>query len=530
PTDHRSDLFSLGSVLYALCTGGPPFRGDTTAAVLKAVGEDAPRPVREIKPDVPEWLGDVIARLHARRPCDRFASAQEVADLLSARLTALQESPLGPTPARAPGVEEVVARPAAGPRARHRRLLVAVCVAALVIVLAVFVAILRPWQGRGQEGQSGDPPPRDRRREAASLELRREDIPPRLLALAGGGDPAHAPPELAAVLGDGRFLFPRIGQPAWMDQSPDGRLLAVPLDGDVVLFEATTGEYIRSLKGPGGRVVWVTFSRDSQLLAATTWREGVGGAVRVWDLQADRELYTKPQPGPRLSGAAAFSADGKRLFAEGGGRIHVLDARSGREVLAQKVPPEGVISLCVSPDGGRLAVTNWQGRQVKVFDWAGDKLAEVRTLGHRWPTGAVVYSPDGKFLASSDRTGFKLWNARTYEEVRAVEAQAHQLAFAPDGRTLFAATTDDQLKAVHTFTRWEVGTGKELPALAVEVSVEPARAFHRLSRDGKVLFVAPQHAATYVREIDTATGKELFPRRGHVAPLRAVAVSPDGRT
>jgi serine/threonine protein kinase len=90
PTDHRSDQFSLGSVLYAMCTGAPPFQGDTTAGVLKAVGEAAPRPVREVKPDVPEWLGAVIARLHARRPSDRFASAQEVADLLSARLAALQ--------------------------------------------------------------------------------------------------------------------------------------------------------------------------------------------------------------------------------------------------------------------------------------------------------------------------------------------------------------------------------------------------------------------------------------------------------
>jgi hypothetical protein len=48
------------------------------------------------------------------------------------------------------------------------------------------------------------------------LELRRESIPPLMLALAGGGNPAKAPPELAAVLGDGRFLFPRVGGISWM--------------------------------------------------------------------------------------------------------------------------------------------------------------------------------------------------------------------------------------------------------------------------------------------------------------------------
>src|SRR5262249_58145143 len=132
---------------------------------------------------------------------------------------------------------------------------------------------------------------------AGPLELRREDIPPALLALAGGGDPARAPPELAGVLGGGRFLFPRLGSTAWMDQSPDGELLAAPLDEDVVLFDARTGAYSRTLKGPGGRVVWVAFSRDGRLLAVTTWHEGWNGAVRVWDLRTDKELFTKPVPG-----------------------------------------------------------------------------------------------------------------------------------------------------------------------------------------------------------------------------------------
>src|SRR5262249_7857135 len=70
--DHRSDLFSLGSVLYALCAGHPPFRAETTLAVMKRVCEEIPRPVRELNPDVPEWLQAVIAKLHAKNPADRF--------------------------------------------------------------------------------------------------------------------------------------------------------------------------------------------------------------------------------------------------------------------------------------------------------------------------------------------------------------------------------------------------------------------------------------------------------------------------
>ena len=92
PIDQRADLFSLGSVLYVMCTGRPPFRASTTLAVLKRVAEDTPRPIREIIPEVPEWLCTIIAHLHAKDPADRFASAQEVADLLKAHLAALQST------------------------------------------------------------------------------------------------------------------------------------------------------------------------------------------------------------------------------------------------------------------------------------------------------------------------------------------------------------------------------------------------------------------------------------------------------
>ncbi len=85
--DHRADLFSLGSVLYVMCSGRPPFRAANTLAVLKRVAEDTPRPIREIVPEVPEWLCDMVARLQAKEPADRFASAREVSDRL-ARLLA----------------------------------------------------------------------------------------------------------------------------------------------------------------------------------------------------------------------------------------------------------------------------------------------------------------------------------------------------------------------------------------------------------------------------------------------------------
>lgn len=80
--DHRADLFALGSVLYAMCAGTPPFRGDSVLAIMNQICHDKPRPLRMRRSDVPPWLESLIARLHAKSPATRCASAAEVAKVL----------------------------------------------------------------------------------------------------------------------------------------------------------------------------------------------------------------------------------------------------------------------------------------------------------------------------------------------------------------------------------------------------------------------------------------------------------------
>jgi tRNA A-37 threonylcarbamoyl transferase component Bud32 len=88
--DQRSDLFSLGSVLYAMCTGSSPFRAETTMGSLRRVCDETPRPVRELNADIPEWLAAILNRLLAKDADERFQTAQEVATLLEQHLAHLQ--------------------------------------------------------------------------------------------------------------------------------------------------------------------------------------------------------------------------------------------------------------------------------------------------------------------------------------------------------------------------------------------------------------------------------------------------------
>lgn len=123
--DHRSDLFSLGSVLYAMCTGRPAFRAQTTLAVIKRVCEDSPRPIREVNPDIPQWLVDIIDRLMAKQPDDRIQNAAELAELLGGHLAHLQDPDNVPAPA---GAEP---KPASRPRALKSLLLSALLIGAV---------------------------------------------------------------------------------------------------------------------------------------------------------------------------------------------------------------------------------------------------------------------------------------------------------------------------------------------------------------------------------------------------------------
>lgn len=96
--DHRSDLFSLGGVLYAMCTGRPPFRAETTFGVLRKIRETSPRSIRDINPDIPDWLERIVMKLLAKDVSDRFTTAAEIATLLENCLAHVQQPTAVPLP------------------------------------------------------------------------------------------------------------------------------------------------------------------------------------------------------------------------------------------------------------------------------------------------------------------------------------------------------------------------------------------------------------------------------------------------
>ncbi|HKB37932.1 MAG TPA: serine/threonine-protein kinase, partial [Gemmataceae bacterium] len=420
--DHRADLFSLGSVLYAMCSGRPPFRASTALAVLRRVCEDLPRPVREINPEVPAWLADVIATLHAKDPAERFQSAGEVAELLGQGLAHLRQPDHVPPPSPP--------RKLPGSRPRWRTTLVA---GLLLVGLGLFG--LARWIGaRSLTTLSGS---------------QDEGTSPR----GGARSPVAVParPRLnLSVLDSGPVLCAAF--------APGNEILALACDdGKVRLWNLSTDQPRAILSGHTRRVWSVAFSPDGKTLASVSgdWEQRQEpGEVKLWDVPTSKLLRNLGRHSA-VAFSVAFSPDGKLLAS--GGWDHVVrlwDPLRGKQVAVLTGHEGAVRSVTFSPDGRTLASGSFDGT-VRLWDIATRKPRLIVTCeGHE--VNCVAFSPDGKTLATAemvpreDRDTRPDWDAiqpgqvrllntttgKEFRVLRGPRGMILSVAFAPDGRTL----------------------------------------------------------------------------------------------
>jgi serine/threonine protein kinase len=149
PCDAQSDLFSLGCVMYALCTGHPPFRAETVYGVMQRVLHDEPRPIVEQNAAIPVWLERFVLRLLQKDKANRFGAAGEIVEELTAELAYLQNPTVAPKPARKWASLATVHR-----RTWRRRGALAAAIAGAALVVALIAR-----QGTdGAPTQASDPP------------------------------------------------------------------------------------------------------------------------------------------------------------------------------------------------------------------------------------------------------------------------------------------------------------------------------------------------------------------------------------
>jgi WD40 repeat protein/serine/threonine protein kinase len=268
----------------------------------------------------------------------------------------------------------------------------------------------------------------------------------------------------------------------------------------------------------------VAFSPDGKRLAVASNDQ----TVKVWDAQTGQQLLTLNF----RANSVAFSPDGKRLATGGptwddtkkdhAGEVKVWDAQTGQELLSHKVPSGYYHNVVFSPDGKRLAIGSGGDSArggafpgiVKLLDaQTGQELLSLKGLTDG-VSRSVAFSPDGKRLASVGAEVVKVWDAQTGQELLSLKhtrtgpfGGVYSVAFSPDGQRLVSS-------GAQGVKVWDAQTGQELLSFPGGRSVV-------FSPDGKRL------ADNSIRVWDAQTGQQLISFKGG-APDGVVVFSPDG--
>ena len=288
--------------------------------------------------------------------------------------------------------------------------------------------------------------------------------------------------------------------------SPDGRtLVSGSTDRHIVLWGLTGSEPKRFPSGHAWAVRDIAFSPDGRVFASCGGRPVNGSTISLWDAVTGEHLKNVAERSVANVSGVAFSRDGQTLAGSVGFReytVRLWDVPTGAQLKPLTEHASQVTNVALSPDGDILASVN-DDNIIRLWDVATRQ--QKRTLighdGHDKSVNSIVFSPDGKTLASSaDRVReFILWDVDTgARKTVPTEHVPFNLVFSPDGRTLAGTATDKTVRL------WDVATGQIDKILTGHTSSVMSVAF---SPDGKMLASGDWNST--IRLWDVATGEKL---------------------
>jgi WD40 repeat protein/serine/threonine protein kinase len=429
PVDARTDLFSLGCVLYHASTGEQPFRGGDTVSTLLAVVTDQPRPPHQVNPVVPAALSELIMGLLSKKPADRPVSAAAVAEALQ-----------GIASDRTEQVAPV--RPKQRERARGSRRLLRGAAGLGALAVAVGVALVILFHGGGSPRGNGNPGDPDNPDHRAAPGGATEPVSPVALV----SRPAGLRPAVKGWTIETRL--PRRPVRALAFHPSDGTLAAAGEDGAIRVYDSRTGELRRLIlaeQRSGGLnegVRALAWSPDGKTLASG----GTDRIVRLWDVPSGGLVREFPPHNGAVS-FLAFSPDGKVLAAgDDAGRVRFWGPGDGKKLddIGPGVGP--VRSLAWSAGRKWLAIGSGaaQHDDRKICVWAPGVGRYHFLRGGASPTWGT--SPEDRWvLAYTDRDRVRFWDAEKRKPA-GPEFKAHPnvwaLAHSPAGKVLASAGAD----------------------------------------------------------------------------------------
>ena len=297
---------------------------------------------------------------------------------------------------------------------------------------------------------------------------------------------------------------------------PNGKLLASPAGfGQIFLYRADDGTFVRALKGHTDMVTSVAFSPDGKWLASGDQ----SGVIRIWNV-ADGTVVREWAAHDEEIIAVLFSPDGS-LLVSGASRAVNIWSTEDWSLVHQLVQKEenriipGVSAIAFSTDGKMLAIGDYfKTRIIQVSDWR-----EVLRLRR---SESLAFSPDGQYLAISDDrdiTIVSLSDGKTLRVLKGHSGTVTHLDFSHDGKLLASASQD------RTIALWNPSLGQVLRTMTRHTDTVNVVLF---SEDDRQLFSIGDDRV--IRVWRAADGREMRRITGDLpGPARKIAVSSDGQ-
>ncbi len=533
--DTRTDVYSLGVILYQMLTGRFPYEvvGNMRDVLDRILKSEPARP-STIRRQIDDEVETIVLKCLAKEQDRRYQSAGELARDIRRYLAG------EPIEAKRDSTLYVLRKTLS-----RYRLAVAVAAGFVLLITASLFASLTLWRQAVRQ-RDGAIVQRNRADRQTTLAEHRERIGWRHAYAAGvasayssirAGEFEQAEELLdwqrpifgrEDIRGFEWYYLWRSSRPNRLDLrgehsgvvyattvSPDGKWLGSGGDnGKVIVWDTTNWERSKAFKFGSSAVYELAFSPDGRRLFACT----AVGQVRIVDIESGTDVRSwQAHDGPAFS--CALSPDGRTLATCGDDKtVRLWDPATGSEKGVLTGHQKLVHSVRFSPDGGTLASASFDGTVALWSVPSGDrKVLETAAQNQVW---AVAFSGDGTLLAAGGSDGIiYLWPTGDHHGRRLLRGHQDEilyLTFASNSHTLASGGRD------RTVRLWDADTGQESRAFAQSALVR-ALAF---TPDGTRLAVGM--GSTQLSVLDVGRDHELATLRGHGSHLTSVDFSPDG--
>jgi len=468
-TDCRSDLYSLGCTLYFLLTAHPPFpEGNAMQKVLwHRVAQ--PTPLGLIREGLPGELVQIVERLMAKSPLDRFASCQALIDSLRPWLPSTNVPPFLPDDGdslqhaprtmpmarisslalRSNPTDEVATKPSP----RVTRWGFAIAFMGLTALIAGALAVSQ-WQS-----QKGQMPP-------ALAESKSVPTP-----TAGKEMPVVHPPRLLA---EKTYHLSAIEELVF---TPDGRyLLSSGKDGRIAIWDAPRLELIGSFEGHIGIVRSIAVASDSRFMVSCGAEDGT---VRVWDIASTEQIEHLEVAQQKAFSAVALSSDDQLLIAGGIAPVLGIWERNNHNQYSLLNVPAGSMALAFRP-GRKEWIIALMSNGLEHIDFTNKRfIASLNLSSMPWQ---ISIHPEGTFAVAPSLDGIRVCNLidHTFHDISfGNNCPTSTMVYLPDGKQSVVASNDGCLRLVDMETKQVLTTWSAHDQQPLCVAVSP---------DGRFLF------------------------------------------